>query len=84
VSTVDIVGHIKELLVDDADGSRIVLGPENIRFLDLAEGTDKLKTLGRWKVEISSNRANLEPVSRVVEILPLPEEMADSGAQSAL
>ena len=77
VSATDIVGHIKGLLVGDADGSRIVLGPENIRFLGLAEDADRIKALGRWEIEVSPGGTGLEPVRKVVEILPASEEEAE-------
>jgi hypothetical protein len=69
VSATDVVAYIKGLLVGDAEGSRMVLGPENVRFLGLAEEADRVKALGRWEVEISVG-SKLEPVRKVVEILP--------------
>jgi hypothetical protein len=77
VSATDVVAYIKGLLLGDAEGSRMVLGPENIRFLGLAEEADRVKTLGRWEVEISVGN-KLEPVRKVVEILPSAEG-ADEG-----
>ncbi|KAK4155358.1 hypothetical protein C8A00DRAFT_13570 [Chaetomidium leptoderma] len=81
VSATDIVGYVKGLLVGDVDGSRIVLGPENIRFLGLAEDADRIKTLGRWELEISVGGTGLEPVRKVVEILPLAEASGEGEAQ---
>ena len=84
VSATDVVGHIKGLLADDPHGSRIVLGPEHIRFLGLTDDADRIKALGRWEVEISSGGTGLEPVRKVVEILPLEIGEAGEGeAQSA-
>ncbi|KAL2137045.1 hypothetical protein VTI74DRAFT_9651 [Chaetomium olivicolor] len=80
VSAIDIVGHIKNLLLHDVDGSRMVLGPENIRFLGLSEETDRIKALGRWEVEISPGGTGLEPVRKVVEILPLLEGSTEGEA----
>jgi hypothetical protein len=77
VSATDVVAYIKGLLLGDAEGSRMVLGPENIRFLGLAEEADRVKALGRWEVEISVG-SKLEPVRKVVEILPSTEG-ADEG-----
>jgi hypothetical protein len=82
VSATDIVGHIKGLLVEDADGSRIILGPENIRFLGLAEDADRIKALGRWEVEVSPGGTGLEPVRKVVEILPASEEESETSHAS--
>jgi hypothetical protein len=83
VSATDIVGHIKTLLAGDADGSRIVLEPENIRFLGLAEEADRVKALGRWEVEISVGGTGLEPVRKMVEILPLSEASGEDDSQPA-
>ena len=77
MSATDIVGYIKGLLVGDAEGSRMILGPEDIRFLGLAEETDRVKALGRWEVEIAVG-GKLQPVRKVVEILPSIEG-ADGG-----
>jgi hypothetical protein len=71
VSASDIVSYIKGLLVNDSEGSRIVLEPEQIRFLGLEEeDADRIKALGRWEIEISPGDSALEPVRKVVEILP--------------
>jgi len=70
VSTLDIVNHIKEFLVADAEASLIALGPENIRIMGLEENGHRLKTLGRWEVEISVGTSDTEPVRKMVEILP--------------
>ncbi|KAK4128293.1 hypothetical protein N657DRAFT_607509 [Parathielavia appendiculata] len=83
VSATDIVGYIKGLLAGDADGSRIVLGPEDIKFRGLSEDTDRVKALGRWEVEISVGGRGLEPVRKVVEILPVAEKAGEADAQPA-
>ncbi|KAK4245625.1 alcohol acetyltransferase-domain-containing protein [Corynascus novoguineensis] len=81
VSATDVVSHIKGLLVNDVEGSRIALGPEDVRFLGLDEETDRIKTLGRWEVDISVGGTGLEPVRKVVEILPLAEGSDGGEAQ---
>ncbi|KAL2157412.1 hypothetical protein VTH06DRAFT_6104 [Thermothelomyces fergusii] len=83
VSATDIVSHIKSLLINDVEGSRIVLEPENIRFLGMDEETDRVKTLGRWEVEISIGGTGLEPVRKTVEVLPRTEGSGEGGAQVA-
>jgi hypothetical protein len=84
VSATDIVGHIKGLLLNDAEGSHVVLGPENIHFQGLAEETDRIKALGRWEIDVSVGGTGLEPVRKVVEILPLAETTSEGEAQSAI
>ncbi|KAK3899077.1 hypothetical protein C8A05DRAFT_18431 [Staphylotrichum tortipilum] len=83
VSAADIVGFIKGLLVEDADGSRMDLEAENIQFLGLAPGADRIKALGRWEADISPGGTGLEPVRKVVEILPSAEEAEEAEPQPA-
>lgn len=84
VSANDIVAHIKGLLLNDAEGSHVILGPENIHFQGLAEEADRIKALGRWEIKISVGGTGLEPVRKVVEILPLDEATSEGEAQPAL
>ncbi|KAL2020161.1 hypothetical protein VTK56DRAFT_8685 [Thermocarpiscus australiensis] len=83
VSATDIVGHIKGLLAADAEGSRIVLEPENIRFVGLEENADRIKTLGRWEVEISVGSAGLETIRKMVEVLPQAHGEVETETQPA-
>jgi ribosomal protein L9 len=81
VSTTDIANHIKGLLVEDTEASRISLEPGSIRFVGLEEHTDRVKTLGRWEVEISVGTAadtGLEPVRKMIEILPTTDGENDA------
>ncbi|KAL1838389.1 hypothetical protein VTJ49DRAFT_2701 [Mycothermus thermophilus] len=80
VSADDIISYIKELLVSDVEGSRIVLEPEQIRFLGLSEDADRIKELGRFEIEISTGGTGLEPVRKVVEILPSTEGFPEAEA----
>jgi hypothetical protein len=84
VSATDIVAHVKSLLPADGEESRVVLGPENVRFLGLTEESDRLKALGTFEIEISPGGTGLEPVRKTVEILPLVEESSTAEAQAAL
>ena len=52
VSTADIAASVKELLSKDAEGSRIVLGPEDISFAIATEESDRVKHLGQFDIEI--------------------------------
>lgn len=83
VSATDIVAHIKGLLVEDAEGSRIALEPESIRFVGLEEETDRIKALGRWDIEISVGGSGLEPVRKVIEVLPPANEQHGSDERAA-
>lgn len=83
VSAADIVGFIKGLLVEDAGASRMELEAENIQFLGLAPGADRIKALGRWEVDISPGGTGLEPVRKVVEILASAEAAEEAEPQPA-
>ena len=72
VSTTDIITSIKELLTTDPEASRITIGPENIRLLGLEDAADRVKTLGRWDIEISVNdegSSSVGPIQRTVEVI---------------
>ncbi|KAK1769485.1 putative fructose-bisphosphate aldolase [Phialemonium atrogriseum] len=76
VSLTDVVAAVRNLLITDPEASRIVLGPEHVRFVGLGEGVDRVKSLGRWEVEIylaavgaAGRDSGVEPVRKVVEVL---------------
>ncbi len=52
VSTADIAASIRGLLAEDAEGSRIVLGPEDISFAIATEESDRVKHLGQFDIDI--------------------------------
>lgn len=79
VSASDVVQQIKELMSAEPQLASLQLAPEHIRFLGLDEGSDRLKALGRWEVEISVNSlvpgvtnttAPLAPIRKMIEVLP--------------
>ncbi len=69
-----IVADIKGRLMNDVEASRIALEPRHVKLLGLEPDADRLKALGRWKVEISlaasGDKAVKEPVRKIIEILP--------------
>ena len=73
-----IVADIKARLIDDAEASRVALEPRHITLLGLEPGADRLKALGRWKIEISlvasGDKPDAQPVRKTVEILPEEED----------
>ena len=69
VSISDVILKIKELLAGHSEASRVALEPEDIRFVDLEDGSDRIKSLGRWQVTISVGD-EMEPIYKVVEVLP--------------
>lgn len=73
VTTADMVDSIKAVLAEDDEGARVVLGSEDIRIREAADGTreieeDRLKALGDYKIEIRMKGA--DPVRRTVSIRP--------------
>lgn len=52
VSTSDIASSIRAILTEDSEGSRIVLGPEDITFAVEVEDKDRVKHLGTFEVDI--------------------------------
>lgn len=52
VSTADIAANIRAVLAEDAEGSRIVLGPEDITFVTETEEKDRVKHLGTFEVDV--------------------------------
>jgi hypothetical protein len=78
VSTTDILSSIKSYLSLDTEAARIPLEAKSVRFLGLDEDADRVKTLGKWKVEIAVPGAADVPevqfVRRVVEVVAAEEE----------
>jgi len=79
VSASDVVQHIKELVSAEPELASLQLAPEHVRFLGLEDGSDRLKALGRWEVEISvsslvprgtNTTAPLAPIRKMIEVLP--------------
>ncbi|KAK3330284.1 hypothetical protein B0H66DRAFT_54586 [Apodospora peruviana] len=68
VSTFDITNYVRGYLISDAEASRIALDPTSIRIVGLGENNTRLKSLGRWEVEISVGAE--KPVRKMVEVLP--------------
>ncbi|KAK1757566.1 hypothetical protein QBC47DRAFT_376380 [Echria macrotheca] len=72
VTTLDVANEIKRLLGSELDASPLLLGPDDIRFVDLEEGSDRIKALGRWAVDIAvqDQQGDVRPIRRSVEVLP--------------
>lgn len=71
VSLRDVAGFIKEKMLLDPEASRVQVQPEEIRFLGLAEGLDKVEKVGRFDIEIRTHvgRDKVEPVRKSVEVV---------------
>lgn len=78
VSTTDVLLAVRSDLALDPEASRIPLDARAVRFVGLEEGVDRVKTLGRWEVEIAVPGASkftpeVQFVRRTVEVVPAEE-----------
>lgn len=71
VSLRDVATFIKDKMLLDPEASRVHVQPEEIRFLGLAEGVDKVEKVGRFDIEIRTHvgRDKVEPVRKSVEVV---------------
>lgn len=67
VSTSDIASSIRAILAEDSEGSRLVLGPEDITFAVETEEKDRVKNLGTYEVHIRVKEGG-EVVRRTVTV----------------
>lgn len=68
VSTADILASVKETLFAVSPDNRTALEAASIKILDLAEGEDRVKKLGRFQIEIEAGKG-LEPIRRSIEVV---------------
>lgn len=67
MSTADIAANIKALLAEDKDGSRVVLLPEDISFVEVLEEKDRVKHLGIFEIDITLKGA-ADVVRRAIKV----------------
>ena len=58
---------MKTILGQDSEGKRVVFGPEDIKFVQETEETDRVKHLGIYEVDIQLRGAP-EAVRRSIKI----------------
>ena len=70
VSTTDIAANLKAILWEDGEGSRVVLSPENILFVEqpTLEGKDRVKHLGSFVIDIRFGPSESERVRRTITV----------------
>lgn len=73
VSLRDVADFIKDKMLLDPEASRIHVQAEDIRFLGLPEGADKVEKVGTFEIEIRTHvgKDKVEPVRRVVYVVPI-------------
>lgn len=71
VSVRDIATFVKEKMLLDLEASRIHVQPEEIKFLGLAEGVDKVEKLGKFDIEIRTyvGKARVDPIRKSIEVV---------------
>jgi len=67
VSTADIAASLKAILAEDEDGARVVLGPEEISFVETTEESDRVKHLGIFEIDIRLKGAP-DAVRRTIKV----------------
>lgn len=83
VSTADVAAAIKEILAQNEEASKVLLGDEDVKFVTtradgspvvgLVEEGGRVKVLGEFEAEIRIKGAETV-VRRVVRVLPLPKD----------
>ncbi len=75
MSADDVAAAIRERLRGDAEAGLIRVEGRDVRFVGLEDGADRVKTLGRWEVEIAVRAEATfrgpmpDPVRKIVEVI---------------
>lgn len=67
VTTSDIATNLKAILAEDEQGSRVVISPEDITFVQETEEKDRVKQLGVFEIEIRLTGAS-DSVRRTIQV----------------
>lgn len=67
VTSADIISSLKAILVEDGEGERIVISPEDITFVDEQEENDRIKHLGVFEIDIAVKGVS-ETVRRTIRV----------------
>ncbi|KAG8631572.1 hypothetical protein KVT40_000712 [Elsinoe batatas] len=78
VSVGDVVERVRDVLGGNEEASRIVIGEEDVTFVDTEAEGGKVKTLGQFKVEIGVKGAE-GTVARTVRVMPAEEKEKEQG-----
>ncbi|THW51962.1 hypothetical protein D6D21_01226 [Aureobasidium pullulans] len=81
----DVVSRITHILSENQEASRIVLGTDDVKFVNLlsqeAADADKIRHLGDFKIEVRVKGGEV-PVERLVRVLPTEGEDATVSSSS--
>lgn len=67
VTTADIAANLRAILAEDEEGARVVLGSEEVEFVEQLEEADRVKHLGVYEIEIRLKGGQL-PVRRTIKV----------------
>ncbi|KAF3764877.1 hypothetical protein M406DRAFT_259016 [Cryphonectria parasitica EP155] len=72
VSLQHIASVVKEKMMLDPEAVRIHVQPEDIQFIGLGAGVDKVEKIGSFEVEIRAHvgKARVEPIRRTITVVP--------------
>ena len=68
VSTEDVAVEIRSILQADQEAGLVRVDARDVKFLGVGEGADRVKTLGRWNIEIVVRDAPGGPVRKAIEV----------------
>lgn len=71
VTLQQIASHIKDRLLVDPEASRIYIQPEDIKFIGLGDGVEKVEKIGSFVVEIHpfAGKAKVESIRRTIAVV---------------
>lgn len=72
VSLQHIASALKDMMLLDPEASRIHVQAEDITFVGLGEGVDKVEKIGTFEVEIRTHvgKSKVAPVRKKIEVVP--------------
>lgn len=72
VSLQHIASAMKEIMLLDPEASRIHVQAEDIKFVGLEEGVDKVEKIGTFEVEIRAHagKSKVQPIRKKIEVVP--------------
>lgn len=69
VSAEDVAAEIRSLLSGDAEAGLVRVDARDIKWVGVADGADRIKTLGRWDIEIAVRDAPGDSVRKAVVVV---------------
>lgn len=67
VSTADIVANLKAILANSEEGSRVILAPEDVSFVEKTDEKDRVKTLGIFEIDLRV-KGSSDSIRRTIQV----------------